>query len=124
MNIFDITNNINSSKEYNWKEFKRTYSAFMINKILSMNNDTIFFANEMNKCKLPPQMQYDFLFYSIPKKKRWSKYIKTSKNEDLKNISKYFNISLNKAQLYQKFLTPDQLSLIKQLLINNIQVIY
>lgn len=59
------------------------YSAWMVNRALSMFPDTVFFANEMNAAySLPKQMQYDFFFYGVEKRKRWSKWPKKDKSRD------------------------------------------
>jgi cellulose synthase/poly-beta-1,6-N-acetylglucosamine synthase-like glycosyltransferase len=72
----------------------------MINRALSQNADTCLLANEVNRMAgtLDPKLQYDFLYYSVPKKKRFSKWAKAQKNEKINMIIEAYNISVRKAE--------------------------
>ena len=99
------------------------YSAYIINKKLSLAVDTILYANEMNiNYELEPKLQYDFFFYSIrPNKKRpYTKWIKNEKeDEDLGAISEYYGYNNQKAKaaLAILSLSPTQITNIKKSLI-------
>ena len=89
LGLFDITNNINlKTGLLSLEEIKESYSAFIINKAFSQTKDTIFYANEMNcNANIPIDMQYDFYYHLIPKKKRFGKWNKKdSDDEELINI--------------------------------------
>lgn len=115
MDLFkDIIPNILEKKEPlefeedDWKEYK----PFLINQGLSHHFDCIFLVNEMNKnWQLSKQMQYDFLFHSISKKKRkfqpWVR--KEKKDSDLELVKKYFNYSTEKAKEIINILTKNDL---------------
>lgn len=110
---FDFLNSISYTKE-DLNDHIEDYNAFMINKGLSMYGDTILFANEMNLYhQLPPKVQYLYLISSIVKKKRYGKWPKADKNEDVDLISTYYNINRRKALDYLKFLTEQQKEEIK-----------
>jgi hypothetical protein len=117
MTIFDVTNNIMHEKQYRWNELKSLYDPYMINKILSMGNDTIFICNEMNMSSLlTKQMQYDFLYYVTPKKRRLNKYIKSEKTEsDISIIMNVYNVSERVAKLYSKSLDKKTINNIEEL---------
>jgi hypothetical protein len=103
MNIFDYTRGITEGKNV---EFDiKLHNTYMINLILSMNKDTIGFANIVNhfNSKFPDKLMFDFLFHSIPPKKRWSKYIKkVSVSKDVEDTAKHFGITLKQAEQYLK----------------------
>ena len=102
LGLFDITNNINSKTGLlSLEELKEAYTPFIINKAFSQTKDTIFYANEMNcNSNLSIDMQYDFYYHLIPKKKRFGKWNKKDKaDEELINIiQEVYEYSYIKAQ--------------------------
>jgi len=115
VNIFDAITNINQGKEEAWEELKEVYNPYMVNKILSMNNETIFAADETNQMRVPAELQYLFLFHIVPKKRRWSKYIKPKKDKLVDDIAKFYKVCREEARLYLKSLTPDQIKEIQEI---------
>lgn len=88
---------------------QKEYVPFLVNRSLSYFTDTLLYANEMNRCNtLDNLMQYEYLFNSIRKGKRFSKWAKSNTSEEIIAISKYFNINLKRAQEYQSILSPEQ----------------
>ena len=64
MNHFDYLNSINDTKKDIMIDDlgEKDYNAFMVNRGLSYYNDTVIYANEMNKhAHADSRMQYDFL---------------------------------------------------------------
>lgn len=119
MKLFDIINHISADKKEKWEEIGDSpYNSYMINRGLSYYSDCIMYANEMNlKWQLPKKMQYDFLFNVVdPKKKRFSKWATSKKDKQIDLISKYYNISLRKAQSIYPLLSEDTLSNIEKML--------
>ncbi len=101
-----IENDISLSKKY---------PAFIINRILSGNIDTALFASELNeRFTMDKDMQYKYLLYSIPKRKRFSNYIKKSTYSDLELVKQYYGYNTEKALEALKLLTKEQLIYIKQ----------
>lgn len=88
------------------------YSAFMINRGLSQFQDTVLFANEMNRHGgvLPNKMQYDFLRFAIRPRKRFSKWAKKSEDESkvIDALVKLYCYSRAKAVASLPLLTDDQ----------------
>lgn len=86
LGLFDIAKNIVSETvPIEWDEIKSEYSPYMINKVLSQYKDTLFMAQEMNQnCSLDEEMQYQFLFNSIDKRKRYVPWEKADTQLDEK----------------------------------------
>ena len=64
MNHFDYLNSINDTKKDIMVDdlAEKDYNAFMVNRGLSYYNDTVIYANEMNRhAHIDSRMQYDFL---------------------------------------------------------------
>ncbi len=116
---FDFANSINYSKENlmvdDWSE--KQYNAFIINKSLSHGIDTVVAANEMNaRPHLDAKLQYDFLQGFVRKKKRFNKWLKAEKEENLEIIKEYFGYSNVRAQEVLRILSDEDTVEIKKLL--------
>ena len=116
MNPFDYVNSINYTKEDIMKDdiSEKKYNAFLINRSLSYFYDTVTIANEMNlNPHLDNRLQYDFLKGIVRKKKRFSKWDKLDKTENVNNIMEYYGYSREKALQALPLLNGDQLEFIK-----------
>jgi|TARA_B000000557_G_scaffold261416_1_gene260393 hypothetical protein len=116
---FDFANSINYTKENlmvdDWSE--KQYNAFIINKSLSHGIDTVVAANEMNaRPHLDAKLQYDFLQGFVRKKKRFNKWLKAEKEENLEIIKEYFGYSNVRAQEVLRILSDEDIVEIKKLL--------
>ena len=112
MNHFDYLNSINDTKKDIMVDdiAEKDYNAFMVNRGLSYYNDTVIYANEMNKCAhIDSRMQYDFLKQIIRKRKRFSKWNKADKSADIEVIKEYYGYSRDKAYQVLSILTKDQI---------------
>jgi hypothetical protein len=117
MDLKDWLTSIYSSKKDLLKELDNAnqYPAFIINRMLSGNIDTALFANELNeRYTMDKDMQYKFLLYAIPSKKRFSPYMKKSKLQDLGVIKQYYGYNTEKALDALKILTNDHIEYIKK----------
>lgn len=109
----DWLNSINFTKE-DLSEHIREYPAYVINKILAGDISCVMLVNEMNKrYTMSPEMQYKFLLHTVPQKKRYTPFIKKSKDENIPLIKEYFNVNTEKAKDYLEALTVEQLQQIK-----------
>ena len=89
------------------------YVPFIINRTLSYFPDTVLYANEMNlQGHLDNRLQNDYLLNSIRKKKRFSRWLKPEKSDDIDVIKEYYSCNYRKAYEIANILTGDQLSLI------------
>ena len=115
MNFFDYLNNINNGSNdiMQTEDDQKAYNAFMINRGLSYFPDTILQANLMNmNYHADPRFQYDFLRMSVKKKKRFSKWFKQEKQENVKYVAEYYDCSMQKANEYIRLLSSKDINTI------------
>lgn len=112
MNPFDFVESITNSKQHmmqNDPACERQYNSFVVNRGLSYFTDTIFFANTMNCCQADNRMKYDYLFYSIGKKRRRSKWHKSQEDEQLVAIRELYGYNTRQAKQALKILNSKQI---------------
>lgn len=97
------------------------YSQWRTNNILSNYRETILYANEMNcHYNVTDQMHYDYLYYSI-RKKRMSgiketeaeKKARKQKEELQTLVSNYYKYNIVRTKEVLKILTAEQIEFIK-----------
>jgi hypothetical protein len=114
MELKDWLNSINFTKE-DFSEGIKEYPAYIINKCLSGQIDSVLFANEMNmNHHLDKDMQYSFYLNSLRKRKRFSPWIRKDKVKDLECVKQYYGYSNEKASQALKLLNKSQLDFIKK----------
>ena len=95
--------------------WEKKYPAFIVNKALSSFPDCILFVNEMNKMHhLDKQLQFQFFLNSIGLKKRFSKWIRSSKIKNLEYVKEYYGYNNEKARQALDILNDEQLERIKR----------
>lgn len=117
MNPFEYLKAINETKKDIMVDdvAEKEYNPFIINRGLSFFKDTILYANEMNRHHhLDHRVQFDFFINIIRKKKRWSKWIKTSEVDNLQLIKEYYGYSNEKAKSVLSLLSNEQIEQLKQ----------
>ncbi len=100
MNPFDYLNSINATKKNIMvdEDTEKGYNPFMTNRGLSYFEDTVLFANEMNRAShLDNRLQYDFLRQGIRQRKRFSKWMKKETDDKIEVIKEYYGYSNDKA---------------------------
>ena len=115
MSPFDVINSITYNKNRLIDDSnEKTYNAYHVNNGLSYFKDTIGHAQEMNmNYHLDPLLQHDYLFHSVRKQKRYSKWKKKDKDADLEAVKLYFNYGYQKAKAAMLLLNKQQLEYIK-----------
>ena len=117
MNLSDFLTSINTSKEDLLEKepiSEKEYLPFVVNKCLSYFPDTIFYANQINiRHGLDKKMQYDYLRLSVSKRKRFSKWFKEDKDDNIKTIQEYYGWSYRKAKDCLGCLTETELKTMK-----------
>ena len=116
MSPFEFIKAINETKEdVMVDEFtEKKYAPFIVNRGLSFFMDTIFQVNELNRNHhLDHRLQFDYLLNSVRKKKRYSKWLKPEKLQDLDVVKEYYGFSNEKAKDALRTLPEDQLTFIK-----------
>lgn len=117
MTPFDVIKVINSKGEFQWTpEAEKEYQPFIVNKGLSFNKETLFFANAINIASgLSKKQQFDFYYLGVPKGKRYSSWEKKElPSDDVVAVRDFFNINNERAKEVLSIITNDQLLCIKQ----------
>ena len=117
MNPFEYLNAINYSKQDIMHDdiAEKSYNAFMMNRSLSYFQDTVFFANEMNRHHhLDKKLQFHFLINIVRKRKRFSKWNKPELVSDIDVVKEYYGYSNEKARQALTLLSPSQIEEIRK----------
>ena len=114
----DYLNTINYQKknlmDADDEMWEKKYPPFIVNKCLAPFPDTIFLVNEMNKHhQLDKKLQFDFLLNSLRTRKRYTPWLKASKQKNLEYVKEYYGYNNEKAKSALKILNDDQIKTIK-----------
>ena len=114
----DYLNTINYQKtnllDTDDEMWEKKYPPFIINKCLAPFPDTIMLVNEMNLHNhLDKKLQFDFLLNSIRTRKRYTPWLKASKQKNLEYVKEYYGYNNEKAKSALKILNDDQIKTIK-----------
>lgn len=89
--------------------------VFVINRTLSYSIDTLMYVNEINqRIGISPKLQFDYLINSIRKRKRFNRWSRRPKIENLALIKEYFYYNDVKAEEIISLLSEDDLITIKE----------
>ena len=116
MNFFDYLNSINYSKKDIMVDdiAEEEYNPFMVNRGLSYFQDTVLYANEMNKYHhLDNHLQYKFLINIVRKRKRFSKWVKSTNSDALSVVKEYYGYSDEKAKQVLSLLSDNEIKEMK-----------
>lgn len=120
-NPFDYVESINSTKKNmmrdteNDKLAESQYNPWFTNIALSYFPDTILHANLVNQYyEMDHRPQYEFLINSIRPKKRFSKWVKTTSDEDVEFVCEYYQCNKIRAKEYLSLLSSEQLQAMKE----------
>ena len=112
----DYLNAINQNKKDlmdSEDEFwEKKYPAYIVNKALSAFPDTIAYVNEMNRlCNLDKRLQFQFFLNSIRPKKRFSKWLRSTKIKNLEYVKEYYGYNNEKARQALDILDMNKLNI-------------
>ena len=116
MNPFEYIKSINESKKDIMVDdiAEKGYNPFIINRNFSFFNDTVLYANEMNKYHhLEHRLQFDFFINIVRKRKRFSKWFKPEEISDLETVKEYYGYSNEKARQILTLLSTEQINELK-----------
>jgi hypothetical protein len=109
---FDFAKSINEKSDnllHIQPEAEKDYQPFLVNRALSFSSDTVLYANTMNQSpNLDKKLQYDYLFASVRRRKRYDKWIKREEDDLIPLVSKIYEVSPRKAAEYLSMLSEDQ----------------
>ena len=117
MNPFEFIKSINETKKDIIVDdvSEKGYNPFIINRNFSHFNDTVLYANEMNRYHhLDHRLQFDFFINIIKKKKRWSKWIKPQDINNLELIKQHYGYSNDKAKSVLQLFNNEQIEELKR----------
>ena len=90
------------------------YVPWRTNRYFSNFIDTVLYVNEINMhSHLDNKLQYDYLFHSIRKNRRFFKNQKSDKSENLALVQNYYKYNVQRAKEVLRILTPEQLEYIR-----------
>tara|TARA_X000000950_G_scaffold289508_1_gene414477 strand:+ start:809 stop:1189 length:381 start_codon:yes stop_codon:yes gene_type:complete len=117
MNPFEFIKSINDTKKDIIVDdvSEKGYNPFIINRNFSFFNDTVLYANEMNRYHhLDHRLQFDFFINIIKKKKRWSKWVKPQDINNLELIKQHYGYSNDKAKSVLQLFNNEQIEELKR----------
>ena len=107
MNPFDLVTAINEKKQV---ADPTQYNPYLSNMAFSYSLDTVMLANEMNcRPNLPPECQFDFMFGTVRKGKRFNKWYKEPDYPHLDVVMEYYGYSKKKALQALEVLTQQDI---------------
>ena len=123
--LFDHINEIYQSQKKNYFSTlddgeKRTYSAYMVNRFLSMNIHQLPLVNEIQKYTLPNETHYLFFASTIPRGKQYNKYVKAVKETKYEEwlvdlVAKHYCVSQVEAITYLEIYYRDDKPALREL---------
>ena len=116
MNPFDFVKSITYTKEDIMHDLNESeYESFLVNRALSYYQDCILYANEMNRrFELDVRLQYHYLLNTIRKRKRFAKWIKSEKIDDLRIVMEYYQVSRAKAEEYLNIISENDIAILRK----------
>ena len=96
------------------EQWEKNYQAYLVNKNYSNFQDTILYANEMNKYhNIDNKLQFDYLLNSIRPRKRFSPWHKKTIHNDFDYVKEYYGYNNKKTEQALNILTKEQIEDIK-----------
>ena len=116
MNPFDFVKSITYTKKDIMHDLNESeYEPFLVNRGLSYYQDCILYANEMNRrFELEVRLQYHYLLNTIRKRKRFAKWIKSEKIDDLNIVMEYYQVSRAKAEEYLNIISENDIAILRK----------
>ena len=116
--IWDILEDITYNKKNNIiteENSDKLYQAYLINRALILNGDTYKAANEMNvRHHLPKILQNLFFINILKKRKRFNKWPKRVKVDNVELVMEYYGYSYEKAKQVMDLLDDKQIEYLKR----------
>lgn len=108
--LFDHINHIYEQQSRNYFDNltdgdKKSYSAYMVNRFLSMNIHQLPLVNEIQKYSLPAEAHYLFYATTVARGRQFNKYIKSKAEEKYEKwlvelLAKHYGVSQAEAIFY------------------------
>jgi len=115
---FDFVKSINEKSENLIQvqpDVEKDYLPYMVNRALSFSPDTILYANTMNeRWILDKKLQYDFLYGSVRRRRRYDKWMKREGDEMVPLVMELYQVNQRIAAEYLSLLTEEQKQKLRQ----------
>ena len=117
----DYLNSINHQKidlmDTDDEFWEKKYPAYIVNKVLAAFPDCILYVNEMNKMHhLDKRLQFQFLINIVRNRKRFSKWLRSSKIKNLEYVKEYYGYNNEKARQALDILNNEEIEYIKRII--------
>ena len=117
----DYLNSINHQKidlmDTDDEFWEKKYPAYIVNKVLAAFPDCILYVNEMNKMHhLDKRLQFQFLINIVRNRKRFSKWLRSSKIRNLEYVKEYYGYNNEKARQALDILNNEEIEYIKRII--------
>lgn len=113
MSPFEIADNI-FLKQGRLDAVEAGYDIWMMNKIAANNKDTVFFADAVNRFpSLTRQMSYVFYYEGVDKGKRFGKWYKSTKDDDVALLCNAYNVNKCRAAQYLKVIGQEGMAVVR-----------
>lgn len=113
MNPFQFLDIVGYSKddsELTPEFIRKEYQPFIVNRSLSYHADSLIYANEMNQRHfLSEDLQFQFYLNSLRPRKRFAKWAKAEKVDNLEAVKIAFDYSNEKALQIMDLLSDEQI---------------
>ena len=116
---FDVINALSEIRPLTYNDLleKGPYDTFLINRSLSLSEDTTFIAAILNERSfLDKDVQANFIINTVRPRRRWSKWPKTVDKSKDQLVANYYGISLREAKLYSGLHSEKQLQEMSKIL--------
>lgn len=108
-NPFEFLNSINGSKQNmirgseNPEAAAKDYNKFLTARSLSYHEDVIGIVNELNingtaTHGITPLQHYEFLLYSTPRGRRYGKWLKPEREDEIELVMRFYKYSYERAR--------------------------
>ena len=117
----DYLNSINHQKidlmDTDDEFWEKKYPAYIVNKALAALPDCILYVNEMNKMHhLDKRLQFQFFINIVRNRKRFSKWLRSSKIRNLEYVKEYYGYYNEKARQALDILDNEEIEYIKRII--------
>ena len=110
--VWDLIKHISERHEMlEWSKISKIYEPWIINRAFQADLEVLdkWIINMNRFANMPKEVQYKVLQKSVPKKKRYLKYLKDSKySRDIQAFASWFNISEETMKYYLHYLSEDK----------------
>jgi len=114
-NPFDWIRDVSEKKENLFDAGETDYPPFMVNRGLSYFPDSVMAASEMSRMPhLPLDMQHAYYLADLTKRRRFSRWARSAKNEDAEAVSRAYQINIRRALEVIGLLSRAQIDEIKK----------